>query len=200
MNAFKDETSYSFNYAQRGFDWAGLGRGTVVDMGGGLGGVSKALARGFTELRFVVQDRAEVVANAVVEDDLEKRLEFQVHDFFSPQPVKDADAYFFRRVMMEWNDKQVIQILSALKPALKVGAMVQIQDFFVPEPGRCPLWQERQFRSSDLLALALANAGSRESEEWRLLFERSGSGFEWKGVRIVENSDVAFIEAVWKGE
>jgi hypothetical protein len=201
MDAFSNDRSFSMEHLVSGFDWAGLGEGTVVDVGGGIGSASRALARKFEKLRFVVEDREEVVKNAVVEEEgIKGKIEFVVHDFFQPQPVKDADVYFFRRVMMEWTDEKCVDMIKALKPALKKGALVQVQDPYLGEPGAYPVWQERKFRDSDLLALAVANAGSREEEQWEGIFKSAGPGFEFKGVRTVAGSDVAFIEGVWVGE
>jgi hypothetical protein len=136
-----------------------------------------------------------------VEDEgVGERIQFLAHDFFQEQPVKDADVYFFRRVMMEWTDEKAVEIVKALKPALKKGALVQIQDPYLPPPGSCPIWQERKYRDSDMLAMAVANAGSREDDEWKTIFDLAGPGFDFKGVRMVPGSDIAFIEAVWHGD
>lgn len=201
MSAFSNDRSHSTQHIVDGYDWAALGNGTVVDVGGGIGTASRALAKAFPSLNLIVEDRPDVLVNVVVEDpDIKDRIKFIEHDFFQEQPVKDADLYFFRRVFMEWPDDKAVEIIKALKPALKEGALVQIQDFYVPAPGVSPLWQERQFRNSDLLALAIANAGQRELEEWQEIFKHAGPGFEFKGVRVVPGSDIAFIEAVWQGE
>ena len=201
MGAFSSDRSFSLENVVKGFDWASLGEGLVVDVGGGIGSASRALAEAFTRLRFVVQDREEVVRSAVVEDEgIRDRIQFVAHDFFQVQPVKEADVYFFRRVMMEWTEEKAAEILKALKPALKKGALVQIQDPYLPPPGLCPLWQERKYRDSDTLAFALGSAGSREEDEWEKIFHLAGPGFDFKGVRMVSGSNVAFIEAVWQGE
>lgn len=101
---------------------------------------------------------------------------------------------------MEWPDEKVMQILQALKPALRPGSRVLIQDFYLPEPGDCPLWQARRFRASDILTLAISNGGQREREEWPPLLARAGTGFRIKGVSSVSDSDVVFIEVEWRGE
>lgn len=45
-----------------GFDWAGLPAGSkFVDVGGGVGTQAMRLAREFPHLKYVVQDRAEVI-------------------------------------------------------------------------------------------------------------------------------------------
>ncbi|KAG6354382.1 hypothetical protein INS49_004399 [Diaporthe citri] len=36
----------------------------------------------------------------------DSRVELQVHDFFTPQPVKGARAYFTRSVLHDWPDEQ----------------------------------------------------------------------------------------------
>ena len=199
LGAFSNDRSFSIGHLVTGFDWAGLGEGAVVvDVGGGIGSASRALAKAFPRLRLVVQDREEVVRGAVVED--EEKIQFLAHDFFQEQPVKGADVYFFRRVMMEWTDEKAVEIVKALRPALKKGALVQIQDPYLPPPGSCPLWQERKFRDSDMLAMSLGSGGSREDGEWKRIFDLAGPGFDFKGVRTVPGSNIAFIEAVWQGE
>ena len=40
------------------------------------------------------------------------------HDFFSPQPVKNAKAYYLRTVLHDWPDKQVREILKNIKAAM----------------------------------------------------------------------------------
>ena len=199
LGAFSNDRSFSMQHLVHGFDWAGLGEGAVVvDVGGGIGSASRALAKAFPRLRLVVQDREEVVRGAVVED--EEKIQFLAHDFFQEQPVKGADVYFFRRVMMEWTDEKAVEIVKALRPALKKGALVQIQDPYVPPPGSCPIWQERKYRDSDMLAMSLGSGGSREDGEWKRIFDLAGPGFDFKGVRTVPGSNIAFIEAVWQGD
>ena len=49
-----------------GFPWAKLSKeSVVVDVGGGLGHQMLTLARNFSDLRFVVQDREPVIQDAV---------------------------------------------------------------------------------------------------------------------------------------
>lgn len=48
-----------------GFDWGNLPVGSkFVDVGGGVGTQAMILAREYPHLKYVVQDRAEVIANA----------------------------------------------------------------------------------------------------------------------------------------
>ncbi|KAH9942675.1 hypothetical protein B0H21DRAFT_520593 [Amylocystis lapponica] len=77
-----------------GFPWNELPQDAiVVDVGGGIGSTSMLLARTFSHLRFLVQDRPQVVAmgeaawQARCPELLSTgRAAFQAHDFFTPQP------------------------------------------------------------------------------------------------------------------
>ncbi|KAI1193017.1 S-adenosyl-L-methionine-dependent methyltransferase [Nemania serpens] len=203
MRAFADDITFSTVQVVKGFDWAALGKATVVDVGGGMGTVSKALAESFPLLKFIVQDQPNVISNASVEDmdsKVKERVKFMEHDFFTAQPIKNADIYFFRRVFMEWEDDRAIQILRSLTPALKRGSRVLILDFYVPSPGACPLWQERRFRGTDMTAMAVANGAPRELDEWQALIETADAGFQFKSVRPVPLSELVFVEAQWAGE
>lgn len=92
------------------YPWGQLGKAKIVDMGGGIGGACMALADAFPQLQFVVQDRQEVVAKArdVWKRQLPQhagRIEFSEHNFFQTQPILDADIFFMRFIMHDWNDE-----------------------------------------------------------------------------------------------
>jgi hypothetical protein len=200
MGAFATDRSYNLGHVSRGYDWNGLGKATIVDVGGGTGVISMELAKTYPELNFVVEDLPDVIANAVVPDEFKDRIKFIAHDFFEEQqPVKGADVYFMRRVLMDWPDDKVVVILQSLIPALKEGARVLIQESYVPDPGSGFIWQERRFRSSDMLGLAFGG-GERDLEDWCELFRLAGSEFIFNGIKGVPNSDIVFIEAVARGK
>jgi len=72
------------------------------------------------------------------------RVRFMQHNFFTPQPIKDADAYFFRLIFHDWPDDECIEILRNLVPALKNGASVLICDIVLPEPDTVPTRLEKE--------------------------------------------------------
>ena len=122
--------------------------GTVVDIGGSHGEVSIALARHCPTLRCVVQDLPEVVetCKSNIPLDVADRISYMAHDFFQPQPVKNADMYIFRRILHDWSDKYALRILKSLTPALKHGARIVICDHVLPELGELSVYNERQLR------------------------------------------------------
>ncbi|KAJ7679477.1 O-methyltransferase-domain-containing protein [Mycena polygramma] len=93
----------------QGFDWSALpSNGTIVDVGGGIGHLSLTIAQKYPHLRIANQDLAAPI-------ELSKAV--SVHDFFEPQPVKDAAAFLMRYTLHDWPDEQVITILSHLRAA-----------------------------------------------------------------------------------
>lgn len=123
----------------KAFDWTGLKEGSlVVDVGGGMGGMSAALAQEYPHLRFVVQDRAQVIKagaefwNRTVPGALESgRATLQAHDFFEPQPVRDAAVFFMRSILHDWADKFCLQILRQLRAAAMPETRLVILDSLV---------------------------------------------------------------------
>ena len=110
-------------------------RSTVVDIGGSHGEVAIAIAQRVQSLNLIVQDME--VANAdhsKLPEDLNHRVTFMTHDFFTPQPVNNADAYLLRWILHNWPDKYCLTILRSLIPALKPGARIIVNEFCLPEP------------------------------------------------------------------
>ena len=130
------------------YDWASLGKASIVDVGGGKGLVCRQLAKHFPDLSFIVQDLEDTAnaGRATCPPEYKDRITYMTHDFFTPQPVKDADVFFFRAIFHDWPDKYCIQILRNLIPALKKGARVIIQDPHTPDPLTMEPLQERQVR------------------------------------------------------
>jgi hypothetical protein len=142
-------TLYDLRHLVQGYDWASLDatHGTVVDVGGGHGSVSIALASAFSHLKFIVQDLPGTVESGAsqLEPELRSRVTFMPHDFFQPQPVKDADIYFFRFIFHNWADKYAVKLLHALVPALKPGAKIVIYEF-LPDVVATTQWSKKQPR------------------------------------------------------
>ncbi|KAI1809228.1 S-adenosyl-L-methionine-dependent methyltransferase [Poronia punctata] len=183
------------------YDWPALGdEAQVVDVGGGNGHVAIALARRFSNLTVTVQDVEGVIERCSVPEDVQGRIHFGVHDFFTPQPLHGADVYFFRLVFHNWSDKYCGKIIRGLIPALKPGARVLIQDMVMPVPGTVPLWREKELRATDMMVASVFNAQERTVDDFKTLFERIDKSFELGNVIEPEGSDLGIVEFVWKGK
>ena len=55
------------------------------------------------------------------------------------------------------------------------------------------------YRASDLGMLAMLNARERGSDDWARLFREADEQFQFLGVRKIQGSQMAFIEANWLG-
>jgi trans-aconitate methyltransferase len=154
MSRFKDAMGFlqTFpgldpSYTVKAYDWASLGKATVVDIGGSHGLVCIALAKEFPDLQFVAQDLPKVIEDAKTQPPaaLSHRVTFQAHDFFEEQPVKNTDVYF-RWILHDWSDKYCVKILQAQIPALKPGAHLVFSERCLEEPCTLPLRAEKRSR------------------------------------------------------
>lgn len=94
-----------------------------VDIGGGTGQVLQDFRAGVPQYtgRLVLQELAGVVAVAegAGVGAGGSGIELQVHDFFTPQPIRGARAYFMRSVLHDWPDEQCRTILEHLRDAME---------------------------------------------------------------------------------
>ena len=146
MKLFGMAEGYEPVHLVENYPWAAIGAGTVVDVGGSLGVFGIAIAERFPRLNCIVQDQLEVIADAKVPSGLEDRVSFMAHDFFSVQPVKNADVYLFRWIFHDWSDEYATRILKALTPALKNDARIVVHEYVLPRPGVLPNHRERVLR------------------------------------------------------
>lgn len=197
MQSFNATSSSLEPFLVENYAWDAIGSGMVVDLGGSKGHISIKLAERYPNLRFTVQDQPQVIgAQNRIPAALRERVTIMAHDFFTPQPVK-AEVYLFRWIFSNWSDLYCIKILRALQPGLKRGSRIVINDNLMPEPNVLPLLEERSVRAQDMLMLALSNARRRDMDDWKNLFKQADSRFVFLGIKRLENSSVAIIEAVW---
>ncbi|KAI1738211.1 S-adenosyl-L-methionine-dependent methyltransferase [Xylaria scruposa] len=173
----------------------------VVDVGGGSGHVSKALAAAFPSFKITVQDREQVItaARQAAGGPGSSTISYQIHSFWDPNPLVGADVYFLRQVIHDWPRKEAIDILRALIPALKPGARVLISEFMVPELADDDLLEAKMIRQMDLQMMAILNAKERTKDELVELFTGADSRFRFNAVyQSPEDRKVCIFEAIWE--
>ncbi|KAI0685289.1 S-adenosyl-L-methionine-dependent methyltransferase [Cytidiella melzeri] len=193
-----------------GFDWQSLPKGSVVvDVGGGFGSQSLSLAQAFSHLKFVVQDKAGVISNvpkfweARLPQALENgQVEFQVHNFFDPQPVRKPAVFFMGQILHDWSDEYCLKILRQLRAAAGPGTKLVVSDNVlgyaceeadsvkgIPggawPPAPAPLLPNYGSAAAflyltDIHMLALLNGSERTVASFQSLYEQSG----WRLVNI----------------
>ncbi|KAF7872436.1 hypothetical protein EAF04_003357 [Stromatinia cepivora] len=159
----------------------------IVDIGGGIGHDLIRFKEANPEIqgRLIVQD-IPVVISSMAPGSLPEGIEAQPHDFFNPQPVQNAKAYFLANVLHDWPDKQASVILEQIRDAMGKGSMLLInenlmQEVNAPFESACTDWimmggfsalerTERQFKelieSVGLVLVKVWGAPNLENGPW----------------------------------
>ncbi|KAF7340525.1 hypothetical protein MSAN_02124000 [Mycena sanguinolenta] len=122
------------NRAGKGFNWSELPSGGIlVDVGSIL--PSRVVNQDFGP----VLEKAKVHWQENFPEHIQKNLvEFQAHDFFQPQPVKDADVFLLRHITHDWSDEKTIEILGRLCDAAKPTTHLVLIEHIVPSVAEEP--------------------------------------------------------------
>jgi hypothetical protein len=139
---------------------------TVVDVGGGQGGLLLHLLRAHPEMQGVLYDRAAVVEGARKEIEaagLAGRCRAQAGDFFESVP-DGADRYLLKLVIHDWPDELAIRILRACRRAMHAASRLVLIEAVVPE-GAAP----HPSRLLDLSMLAVTGGRERTAAEYEAL-------------------------------
>ena len=130
------------------YDWENVvGSGLVIDLGGNKGQIAIPLAEHFPALKVLVQDLDNVVdgAEEIVPENVQGRVRFMAHDFFTEQKVR-AQVYYIRWCLHNWSDAYAIKILRCLIPVLERGTRVVVHDSCIPERDEMPRGREKKLR------------------------------------------------------
>lgn len=162
-----------------------------VDVGGGDG---HALAEFKKKVpawkgRLVLQEQESVVQIAKVQSHASV-IEPTVHDFFKPESLKGARAYYMRHILHNWPDEECRTILRHLKNAMEPGySKILIHESVLAD--RDASWQHTAL---DIYMMAAFAAQERTEREWRELLSSVGltvTGIWSKGV-----GNLSLIEAM----
>jgi hypothetical protein len=166
------------------YPWEDLGSAVCIDLGGGNGHVSVALAQQYPKLNFIVQD-LEVAVNAgkkTLPEDLAERVKFEAHDMFQDQTQKDIDVFYLRHILHDWPDDYAVDIIKRIVPALKQGSKILVSDSVIPPPEHLHGFHEKFVRYLDMQMMVLHNARERTEEDFATIFARADPRLELKKV------------------
>ncbi|KAI1370511.1 S-adenosyl-L-methionine-dependent methyltransferase [Hypoxylon crocopeplum] len=150
---------------------------SFVDIGGGIGHQCKTFKKRVPYLKgkIILEDLEEVVANAELEDGIEK----VPVDFLQSQPVKGAASYYFRSVLRNWPDNYSRTILGYVRDVMDRDSLLLIDELVLPDKGA-----HRYETQLDLTMLAMLNAEARTQTHWTQLLAEVG--FEVKEIVFYE--------------
>ncbi|KAF2825226.1 O-methyltransferas-like protein [Ophiobolus disseminans] len=166
-----------FETLKESYHWDQISNRKVIDVGGGSGHMSVALARTFPNFELIVEDS--LTQNEF--SDLNGRVTFMPHDFFTKQPVSRAAAYLLRYITHNWSDADWIRIFRALVPALEkspTGTQLLINDVVLPALGEATRYHDNRMRQADILIMLVLGAKQRTEEEFRNLLSEADARFK----------------------
>jgi acetylserotonin N-methyltransferase len=149
--------------------------GRLLDLGGGSGALSIALARTWPLLECVVADLAEVCAltrEYVAAAGLSARVSTLAADFFTDPLPGEFDAVLLSQILHDWSPGRGALLLERARAALRPGGLVLVHEKLVDDDGLGPLanalvdldmlvWTEGQQYSPSGLRALLEAAGFR---------------------------------------
>jgi hypothetical protein len=144
---------------------------SLVDVGGGVGGLTVALLEANDQLRAVVYDLPDVAARAsrnILLSGLAHRAEARGGSFFETVP-DGADAYLLSYVLHDWTDADCVRILRTVAGAMGPGSRLLIVENVLPEGD-----EPHPGRTVDLLMATLTHGRERTEEEYRRLLAKAG--------------------------
>ncbi|KAL8659825.1 MAG: hypothetical protein Q9202_006924 [Teloschistes flavicans] len=151
----------------------------LVDIGGNSGYQLKDFVKDPARRtgRLIVQDLSMALGN---EDDLAKLgIESVAYDFFTPQPIIGAKAYYLRAVLHDWPDSACREILGNVRAAMRPGySKLLIDEMVLPDTDVPPIGA-----FLDLTMMALETGAERTSKQWHDLLASAGLRIEkiWEG-------------------
>ncbi|MEV7598873.1 methyltransferase [Kitasatospora sp. NPDC089797] len=143
--------------------------GTVVDIGGGHGGLLLEVLRRNPALAGVLYDRSHVLAGHRLGSagELAGRWTLAEGDFFAAVPP--GDVLLLKRITHDWDDARCVTLLEHCRRALHPGGRVLVLDAVVPQ-GNAP----HQSKALDLMMLASLDGRERSAEDFAELLGKAG--------------------------
>jgi ubiquinone/menaquinone biosynthesis C-methylase UbiE len=199
-----EDKDFNFFDIVKALDWSTLDKpgSWVIDLGGGYGQISQALAKHTQKLSFTVQDLPHVVEQGRRElpSEFNERISFEAHNFMEPQQSEKGspDAFLISRCLHNWSDYHSSLILRSLIPALRKGSRVLIWDSVLDDSPVKKL-SERFNLQQDFIMATISNGKDRSAEEFRRVLELSDVRFTIEGIQRPEGCKLSMIEVSWNG-
>ncbi|MFI1740134.1 methyltransferase [Streptomyces sioyaensis] len=142
---------------------------TVVDVGGGRGGLLRAVLSRHPQLTGVLFDQAPPLAHHLLDgDELKGRWRVQEGDFFASVP-EGGDIYVLKQVLHDWPDEACRRILRSCRRAMAAGSRLLVIDSVLP-PGNAPHFG----KTLDVAMMAVVDGKERTAEEFATLLSAEG--------------------------
>jgi hypothetical protein len=142
---------------------------SIVDVGGGRGGLLRAVLERYPAAAGVLFDRAGVVAGLDTASFPAGRLTVEAGDFFASVPP-GGDLYLLKRILHDWSDADAIGILRNIRAVLSDGGRGVMVIEAILGDGNEP----DPVKVQDINMLALTPGRERRLDEFKALFAAAG--------------------------
>jgi hypothetical protein len=149
------------------FDFSAARR--IVDVGGGRGGLLRAVLARHPQATGVLLDRTGVIADVDAASFPAGRLAVQAGDFFASVPP-GGDLYLLKRILHDWSDADAIGILRNIRAVLGAGGQGVLVIEAILGDGNEP----DPVKVQDINMLALTPGRERRRDEFNVLFAAAG--------------------------
>ena len=163
----------------------------LVDVGGSTGYDTLNFRQAHPNMsgRLILQDLPATINSLDTKALATQGVEAMAHDFFTPEPVEHAKAYYLKMCLHDWPREQCKQILANLKPALKPGySRILLNEIVIPDV-QAGWWET----SVDMLMMAVHGSQERKEAQWREMIE-SVEGLKVRKIWDANGADEKIIE------
>ncbi|MFD9908402.1 methyltransferase [Streptomyces sp. NPDC059063] len=142
---------------------------SAVDVGGGHGGLLRAVLRRNPHMTGTLLDLEPVVAGHVLDvPELTGRWRAEAGDFFDSVPA-GADLYLLKHVLASWPDEDCVRILGTCRAAMPAHGRLLVVNALIP-PGNAP----HAGKTGDVLMMTVLNGRGRTRAEYEQLLAEAG--------------------------
>jgi O-methyltransferase domain/Dimerisation domain len=151
------------------YDFAGID--TLVDIGGGHGGLITSILKRHPKMRGILFDSPQVIGGAktpLAESGVRDRCEPAAGNFFESVP-EGGDAHILKWIIHDWDEEKSVAILKNCHRALPANGKLILVEAVVPES------TEPHFsKFIDLNMLVMTGGRERTEKEFGALYEAAG--------------------------
>ncbi|MGI5473221.1 methyltransferase [Streptomyces sp. CA-132043] len=144
-------------------------QGTVVDVGGGRGGLLRQVLASRSRLTGVLFDQPQTVADHLLDtDELRGRWRTEGGDFFAAVP-EGGDLYLLKNVLHDWPDEDCRRILATIRRTVAPGIRLLVIDAVLPGNGA-----PHPALALDMVMLMMLKGRERTAADFEDLLASSG--------------------------
>ncbi len=144
---------------------------TIVDVGGGLGGLLIEIIRKFPAVQgllFELPHLQDVACNFIADRGMQDQVRFVPGSFLQSQ-IAGADLYLLKRILHDWDDTTCVQILRHCVAAMPEHAKVVVFDCVVPDGSDFDISKD-----IDTIMMVIFGGKERTAQDFVLLFDAAG--------------------------